>query len=331
MKNLYLFLFGAVLLFSRCSECVPVDYGSILINLSDYVILPSYKGVKDKADILYNKCLALHDVNSPEYLEAAQKAWREFRIPWEYCENYNFGPLKNKGFDNSMDAWPLSPNTIDSILRDSTINLTSDFFYTEPGSVKGAHLIEYILWGIDGHQSATNITKRQREYVRACAENMSNESGKLYDNWRCGSGYSCFINNVKEAGTRGIYTSQIQALLQLVNNNIGSFDDCANRKLTEAVNKNDIYDQESYFSDNTKNDILYNLEAIQFIYLGKYKDGTGNGLGLTTIVVNENPELDSKIRLEISAAIAAVNAIPETYNTAFVTKRNPPPNVSKLI
>jgi hypothetical protein len=60
------------------------------------------------------------------------------------------------------------------------------------------------------------------------------------------------------------------------------------------------------------------------VYLGTY-GSSGNGNGLSSVVVAKNTSLDTKIKTQISEAIAAIQAIGGnanvTYSTALSTDR----------
>jgi putative iron-regulated protein len=214
-----------------------------------------------------------------------------------------------------MYAFPLSIDGTNAILADTSIKLTSDYFYPQAGSVKGMHAVEYLIWGIDGKKTYLNITKREREYISACDENISSELSKLYDNWRCGNGFGCFINNILEAGVIGIYSSQNQCLVEFVNNSIRTLDELANWKL-----KDPSIPIQSY-SDNIKEDALANIHSVESIYFGINKNGNneGNNMGLSTIVVGQDPSMDTQVRIQIQKTIDAIEDIPISFNTAYTS------------
>lgn len=93
--------------------------GGIIAQFVDGVILPTYKDLKEKNDLLYAAVRTFHNSPSNSNFEKCAIAWMNARTPWESSEAFLFGPVKAEGLDPNMDSWPLDADGIVAILKSS--------------------------------------------------------------------------------------------------------------------------------------------------------------------------------------------------------------------
>lgn len=91
--------------------------GDIINQFVDGVILPTYKDLKDKNDLLYAAVRQFQASPSNLNFQNCANAWMASRTPWESSEAFLFGPVVAKGLDPNMDSWPLDANGIVAILK----------------------------------------------------------------------------------------------------------------------------------------------------------------------------------------------------------------------
>ena len=281
------------------------DFTAILKSSVGHVIVPTYKDLAGAADTLYQAIVALEKNTTSANLEAARDAWVSARVPWEQSEAFIFGPVSDLGLDPALDSWPVDHVQLDQVLE-SGLALSSDTI-TENlgGGLKGFHTIEYLLWGNHSKKAADFKAKpREMEYLVAVSEALKNDATTLWESWTKEKyGESFYL-----AGQEGArYSSQVDAVQQLVNGMIDICDEVGNGKIGDPYNEKDVTLVESQFSYNSIRDFTNNIRSVQNIYTGSYNDQ--NGLGLAVFVAEKDSALDGRVKAEIKTAIDAIKAI----------------------
>ncbi|MCB0663731.1 MAG: hypothetical protein KDC24_13375, partial [Saprospiraceae bacterium] len=293
----------AVVVFSitACGKEEPIidttpDFTNLLNNLGNDVILATYQDLSIKGASLQTAAANLEADPSPENLEAARRAWVAARSPWEQSEGFLFGPVDQEGLDPSLDSWPVNVTDLNNVLN-SNNELTVSFLEQQEGTLKGFHTIEFLLWGEDGNKTVDQLSAREFEYLAACAGALANDTEALYNLWAPASGN--YIENIVKAGNGSpVYISQKSAVEEITNALVIIADEVANGKINEPLSQMDLSLEESRFSSNSKADFADNMRSIQNIYVGNF-GVRGNGIGLSIVVANENPTLDSKVKNQI--------------------------------
>ena len=138
------------------------DAQAIVNQWVDVVVLPTYKDLVDKNNVLQTAVNNLQKSPSNATFEAACSAWIAARKPWESSEAFLFGPVAEMGLDPNMDSWPLDAVGIANLLKSqrwSDMEWTGQ--YEEPDednpsaraeaieaaqSLRGFHTLEYLLF-----------------------------------------------------------------------------------------------------------------------------------------------------------------------------------------
>ncbi len=138
------------------------DAQAIVNQWVDVVVLPTYKDLVDKNNVLQTAVNNLQKSPSNATFEAACSAWIAARKPWESSEAFLFGPVAEMGLDPNMDSWPLDAVGIANLLKSqrwSDMEWTGR--YEEPDednpsaraeaieaaqSLRGFHTLEYLLF-----------------------------------------------------------------------------------------------------------------------------------------------------------------------------------------
>ncbi|MBC5836194.1 imelysin [Flavobacterium sp. F372] len=333
-KNIFILGLASILLVN-CSdnESESVDTQAltnkeILTNTAVNVITATYKELYDNSVILTTACQNL-TIGDETELTAVKNAWASTRAPWEKSEGFLYGPVDTEGIDPAIDSWPVDVNAINNILNSSQA-ITSTLLDND--DARGFHTIEYFVWGLNGNKTASQLTTRELEYLVAATQNLQSKTQQLYNGWLQSQGN--FANNFINAGQSGtIYTSQKNALLELVEGIIIISDEVATGKIETPLNGNSgaasPQDEESRFSNNSKLDFANNIRSIQNIYLGDY--GTTQGKGLSDLVASKNATLDATIKTKISDAITSIEAIPGTFTDAIFNNRTAVQNAQQKV
>jgi uncharacterized iron-regulated protein len=324
MLNRVFFMFLVVASLAACEKEDPItpdtkDFTAVLNNVGNDVIVATYNDLAQKGAILQSATQALEADPTPGNLAGARVAWVAARSPWEQSEGFLFGPVDQEGLDPSMDSWPVNVIDLNNVLA-SNNDLTVAFLEQQEGTLKGFHTIEFLLWGENGDKEVTDFTAREFEYLAAASGALANDTRTLYELWAPAQGN--FISNITEAGNGSIvYISQKAAVEEITNSLIVIADEVANGKINDPLSQEDLTLEESRFSANSKADFADNMRSIQNIYLGRFNNN-GNSIGLSSVIAEENPSLDAKVKSEITAAIDAIESIPGTFSDAIFNNKN---------
>jgi putative iron-regulated protein len=290
------------------------DPTELLADVPSQVIFPTYVDLEEKAEALNAAVVALGADVTDDNLDAAREAWRLTRVPWEQSEGFLFGPVDTEGIDPSIDSWPVNQADLDAVLA-SGDPLTKESIDALEGTLKGFHTIEYLLFGVGGTKIAADLTARELEYLDAVTQSLVGSVTRLREAWD--PAVDDFSGTVATAGEAGntVYTSQSQAVQEIINGLIVICDEVGNGKITDPFEQQDRSLEESQFSDNSNADFADNIRSVRNVYLGGYQERTGTGV--QALVQASDPGLDETVVGQIDAAIAAIAAMTPTFGEAI--------------
>jgi len=316
-------LFLTALIAAGCSDSTTdpgdpgTDAGPVLDDVATKVILATYIDLDAKAGALESAVTTLNTATTDQNLAAAQQAWRDARRPWEQSEAFLFGPVDTKGIDPSIDDWPVNKADLDAVLASGDA-LTKEYIDGLDGSLKGFHTIEYLLFGVGASKTAAQLTPRELEYLTAVTQSFKGETSELRTSWEP-SGEN-FVAELAGAGEEGsIYTSQADALQEVVAGMIGICDEVASGKISGPYSEQDRTKEESQFSDNSNADFQDNIRSVRNLYRGYYTGTSGNGIG--SLVEEKNPTLHAKVGQQIEAAITAIGEMQPSFGEAIFSNK----------
>jgi putative iron-regulated protein len=292
----------------------PFDASALLADVPSKVIFPTYVDLETRAGALHAAVVTLDGATTDDNLTAAQEAWRATRRPWEQSEGFLFGPVETQGIDPGIDSWPVNVADLDAVLASSAV-LTKAYIDGLDGTLKGFHTIEYLLFGAGNGKTAADLTSREREYLLAVTESLQGSVSQLRQAWDpAGQNFSATVATAGEAGNT-IYASQSAAMQEIVNGMVAICDEVGNAKISDPFDQQDRALEESQFSDNSNADFADNIRSVQNLYLGEYRSGSGTGV--RALVLARNPGADATIQGDITAAIAAIEAMTPNFGEAI--------------
>src|SRR6478752_5718154 len=104
------------------------DYGPLLNQLSEQVILPEHQAFAAEADALVNSVQGLVDSPDADSLASAQSGWRAARKAYRVLDALHFGPGYTLHISERIDVAPAEPEGIEALasgqaeINDSTIS-----------------------------------------------------------------------------------------------------------------------------------------------------------------------------------------------------------------
>jgi putative iron-regulated protein len=291
----------------------------VITDYADVVVVPTYQLLRQRAVALETAVSALVASPTQANLISARSAWVATRVPWEQSEAHLFGPVSANGYDPAMDSWPVNRTDLDAVLASSN-PLTQAYVAALPEEQKGFHTLEYLLWGVDSAKLATALTRRELEYLRALAAELTQVTADLAVSWTTGAnGTQPYRSVFVGAGTAGntAYPSLTAAAQEILGGMSAICDEVANGKIADPYDAHDPEKVESQFSFNSLVDFADNLRGVANAYTG---DAAGiSGRGLSDYLATIDPVLDQRLRAELQAALDAIAAIPAPFRTAITT------------
>ena len=310
---------GLAVFFANCSDNNndPITYEpntalytSVLTDLSRDIITETYKSLNTNA-ITLKAAADAFTIGNEAQLATLKTTWQATRAPWEQSEGFLYGPVDTGGIDPAMDTWPVDVNAMNNILSSGDA-ITAETLEAN-NETRGFHLIEYLVWGINGTKTAADFTPREVELLKAAAEDLQNNTQLLFDGWKTdGGNYGANFINAGQSGS--VYISQKVALEEIVNGLITIADEVATGKIQAPLDEGATV-EESRFSNNSKVDFANNMRSIQNIYEGNF--GSNDRIGVTNVVAPKNSALDLEIKAAIAEAINAIESIPGTFTQAL--------------
>lgn len=302
-------------------------------------VYASYSETLGKAQALKTAVDAFVAAPSQTTLDAARTAWIASREPYGQTEVFRFyeGPIDNPedGPEGEINSWPLDEVFIDYVEgmpNGGIINNPQAFPAItkqviadqnenggEANISAGYHAIEFLLWGQDhsatgpGERPFTDYTtlanfERRAQYLSAVTELLVDDLTAVTAAWTPdGDNYRAEF----EAGG----AASVQKMLLGMGSLSGA--ELSGERMTVALDNRDQEDEHSCFSDNTHRDLRGNAIAIQNVFLGTY--GGTDGQGIEDLVRAKDATLADRLKAEIAASVAAIEAIPSPFDQAIMS------------
>lgn len=137
--------------------------------------------------------------------------------------------MDTEGLDPALDSWPINGTDIQNVMKSDT-PLTAETVSAFEPTLKGFHVIEYLLFGNDNSKTASELTTRELAYLIAAANVLSNDAQVLAKAWNPND--KNFLSVFSQAGAGSTtYPSRASALQEMVEGMIVIADEVANGKL----------------------------------------------------------------------------------------------------
>ena len=321
----------------------PLDARPVVENYAA-IVHTNYEEIVTTAEALKTAIDTFVATPSQANLDLARTAWLDARTPYGQSESYRFygGPIDDDdGPEGRINGWPLDENYIDYVEGSAMagiINRPADFPQitkqviadnNEIGGEKnlsaGYHAIEFLLWGQDlnadgpGNRPYTDYVNggtgtaanqdRRGQYLTLVTELLIEDLHSVEEQW--------------EPGEAGTYAAELlagapEAALSKMLTGMGSLSgaELSRERMNNALQEQDQEEEHSCFSDNTLADLLGNALAVENVYLGRY--GAVDGPGIDELVRARDAALDTKLKGQLTEAIAAIEAIPGTFDQAIL-------------
>jgi putative iron-regulated protein len=307
------------------------------------IVLASYEDSLELARLLDDELEAFVAEPSEERMAAARLAWLESREPYLQTEVYRFygGPIDDAdGPEGLMNAWPLDENYIDytedmpdaGIINDLDQEITPENLaeLNEGGSEKnistGYHAIEFLLWGqdfdddapgnrpytdyvTDGSGTAENQDRRG-DYLLTVSGLLVEHLEGLVDDWNVGVPDNYRAEFLSVNAVTVSLRRMLTGMILLSGNETGG------ERLQAALHSGEREDEHSCFSDNTKRDMVQDVQGVLNVWQGSYIRLDGDeiaGAGVGDVVRADDAALAADIDDKLAECLELANALQDPF------------------
>ncbi|MGL6211338.1 MAG: imelysin family protein, partial [Paracoccaceae bacterium] len=219
-----------------------------------------------------------------------------------------------------VDASAITPDLIAGTLHEAD--------GIEANVASGYHAIEFLLWGQDlngtgpgagarpfsdflpGEGCTGGNCDRRAAYLQAATDLLVSDLEFMTAQWAEGGAGRVAVTTDPQAGLLAILTGMGSL----------SYGEQAGERMKLGLMLNDPEEEHDCFSDNTHNSHFYDGIGIRNVYLGQYTrpDGTQmSGPSLSELVAAADAAVDTQLKAELDASVAALQAIKTAAEGGF--------------
>jgi uncharacterized protein len=299
---------------------------SILLNLGNNIILPSYQALATAVNALDSSIGDFNTSPNATKLTNVQTLFKQAYIAWQSTSEYDYlGPAStNQPVLSALNVWPTNNTLIDSNVSVNNDNVNT-FANT---AAKGFPALDYLLFGAGGNTLANYTTDAEAthrsSYLAAVSADIKTEVNAVLTGWSASGGN--YINTF----VTGAGNSVSSSLGLLINSMDEDFEILKNDRLgiplglipvgvTSPVLPKEV---EAYYSGISTQLALAQLKAVQGIFLGNSEKG--NGLGLVTYLNNASAKYDGgplsdTITAAFTLDVTDLQAVPDPLSQTIQT------------
>jgi predicted lipoprotein len=198
------------------------NYGPLLKNLTEHVILPEHHDFADQADALVVAAQALSDDPNAATLKAAQASWRQTRRAWRMLDAVHLGPELTLHIQERIDVSPVDADGIETLVSGASA-LDAQAVANAGGKKKGFLGLEYVLFSDLAAAPGTpppalaadDAAARRRTWALGMADEIAQSARQLEAAWQASAGnYAAELELAGVGSTQ--YATQRAAVSDLV-------------------------------------------------------------------------------------------------------------------
>ncbi len=256
---------------------------------------------------------------SEENLRTARARWIHARQVYARTEVLRFydGPID--AVEGLINAWPVDESYLDSIVSDPERYPSLDAAALralnekdgEKNIATGWHAIEYLLWGPDesatgpGHRAAAFFAEpphaaRRCQVLRVLVSALREDLDGVHAQWKRG----WFLQLDKKRALHAMFRGAIELALN----------ELAGERMGVAIETRDQEEEQSCFSDTTRDDHVGAVDGISIVF-----NGAHGRLGLSSLVRQKDASLATTTTRALQAALAQCKAIPQPFDQAILS------------
>ncbi len=300
------------------------DHTAMLTAVSNNVIIPTYqtlvnqtKNWTEEGSVITNYCNAIGTDSEAITLSIAQQSWKEVMATWQQSEAFQIGPISDNSFNlrNRIYSWPefVSSCTVDKnvVLAETSIDID---MASRQG--RGLDALEYLLFNKNlNHTCPSQIIETQNwnsrieqdrrtsrcNYANNVATDIANSAQVLLNTW-IPEGEDYRKKLLDSGSDKGAFESQQAALNALSDTLFYLSNDVKDIKIAiptgisnECSEISCPENSESFYSDNSLQNIKNNLLGFRYIFSGS-PDKESTSYSFDDLLFTKNfPEISERI------------------------------------
>lgn len=296
------------------------DRGSMLTNLSDNIIIPSYEGFAVKMTLMKDAGQTFTASPNQNSLEQFRASWLDAYKSWQRIEMFNIGKAEELQYSYYMNVYPLTISDVENNIINGAYDLNS----VNNQDAQGFPALDYLLYGIADNDSALiamystgSDASKYSNYVNAILNQMDRLTQEVLTDWK--SSYrSTFINSKSNTAT--------SSLNKLVNDFIFYYEKGlrANKIGIPAgiFSSNPLPNKvEAFYSkDFSKELVLDALQAVEDFFNGKHfnSNSTGESFKSYLLYLDRN-DIYVSTRDQFNAARLEINNLSNNLSDQVIT------------
>jgi len=308
---------SAVILIIGCSEN-NFDRGRILENVTNNLIIPTYKNFNQTTEALHTASQTFTDNPTSENLNDLKSAWETSIKTWKRAEVYNFGPAESLVLVTAIDRWPTSERGIEQAIDE--YDDSDDYLIRIGSNRKGLPAIEYLLFHDEESVILDEFSDENRKaYLNLLTEALTQHSSAILKEWN--SGYKGeFISKTGNKADSGItlLANELGYILQKVRMEKLEIPFGAQTKGTPRLQM-----LESVHANFSKELIRENLISAQQTFNGENSTGFDDYIEALGIEDDNGELLSEAINNEYENAFRILDSIDGSLKNAIINQREP--------
>ena len=296
------------------------DRGSMLTNLSDNIIIPSYEGFAVKMTSMKDAGQTFIASPNQNSLEQFRASWLDAYKSWQRVEMFNIGKAEELQYSYYMNVYPLTISDVENNIVNGGYDLNS----VNNQDAQGFPALDYLLYGIADNDSALiamystgSDASKYSNYVNAILNQMDRLTQEVLTDWK-NSYKNTFINSKSNTAT--------SSLNKLVNDFIFYYEKGlrANKigipagifSSSPLPNKVEAF----FRKDISKELVLDALQAVEDFFNGKHFNGNSTGESFKSYLLYlDRNDIYVSTRDQFNAARLEINNLSNNLSDQVIT------------
>ena len=333
---------------TKLSDAQEAYLRNVLSNLTDRVIIPTYKELADDVEDLEKDLYGLTvETITQDRINSACEEFLEARENWERSEAFLMGAASDFDIDPTIDSWPLNRTLLLSSFNAGTTDNIED------QSILGFHALEFILFrdgkprkvaefkGYDTYKNFTGVSGAQElAYAQTVCKLLKERTFQLQVAWEGETAANAarvavvkaanldyktinglsYRENLLSAGKdpKSTFATIQEAIAQVLSEDEGSCFGIANEvgtaKIANPFSAGDISYVESPYSYNSITDFQDNIRSIRNVWYGS-TDGKAAEMSFHGFFANLTGGAATNTAVEnaINNAIGKIGGMPSPF------------------
>lgn len=296
------------------------DKGGMLTNIANNIILPNYKVFQVDLDSLQQSAARFTNQPDAGNLSDLQNKFKVAYRSYQWCSTYEFGPAETYIFRTNLNTFPCDTVQIKSNIIAGSYDLT----VVSNLDAKGLPALDYLLFNINSDNNkvlelytTSSNAANAKKYLNDIISESKTVLNNVINGWS--SYVSIFVSSTGSdiGSSTGLLVNQLNFDFEILKNfRIGI---PLGKKNLGTPMPNQV---EALYSGISMDLALEHINAIQYLYLGKSKNGS-DGIGLDDYLVYlQSPYssglLSDAIKNRLNSCISQMQLIPNPLSAAVV-------------